>query len=152
MDPQRTQQDQQKPLPSCSDSELNALWQRAFKAPIPGKLKRVHRIACLTYRQQELQEGGLTKGAQRHLAELIDGRTTVGARRRTHAPRVKAGTRLLRSWQGRTYLVTITEDGYLYEGRPYTNLSVIAREITGARWSGPKFFGLKQLLPAKEAR
>ena len=149
---QRTQQDQQNPLPSCSDSELAALWQRAFKAPIPGKLKRVHRIACLTYRQQEVQEGGLTKDAQRHLAELIGERTSDGARRRNQAPRVKAGTRLLRSWQGRTYLVTITENGYLFDGRPYTNLSVIAREITGTRWSGPKFFGLQQLLRAKDTR
>ena len=52
------------------DSELAALWKNAFKAPLPTKLKRVHLIACLTYRLQELQEGGLSLASQRHLKEL----------------------------------------------------------------------------------
>ena len=64
----------------------------------------------------------------------------------THAPfprpRIKPGTRLVRQWQGRTHIVTTTDDGYEYEGTRYASLSVIARTITGTRWSGPAFFGL----------
>lgn len=59
---------------------------------------------------------------------------------RTHA----AGTRLVREWQGRTYEVMILDKGYHWQGRRYTSLSRIAREITGTRWSGPRFFGLKE--------
>ena len=56
---------------------------------------------------------------------------------------IKPGTRLLREWQGRMHEVIILEEGALYDGRTWTSLSAVAREITGARWSGPRFFGLK---------
>jgi len=61
---------------------------------------------------------------------------------RLRYPRYKPGTRLIREWQGVTYEVTIEENGYTWNGRHYRSLSHIAREITGARWSGPRFFGL----------
>ncbi len=58
------------------------------------------------------------------------------------APTIKPGTRLLRSWNGRTIAVTAIEDGFLFEERRYRSLSAIAREVTGTGWSGPRFFGL----------
>lgn len=60
------------------------------------------------------------------------------------APRFKPGTRLIREWQGKTFEVTVMDRGYAYRGNRYESLSEIAREITGARWSGPRFFGLKK--------
>lgn len=76
------------------------------------------------------------------------GRSTVtgpshGARHPT-VVRVKPGTRLLRTWQGKTHEVLVTDTGVLWRGRPYRSLSEVARTITGQRWSGPLFFGLKR--------
>ncbi|QNN68766.1 DUF2924 domain-containing protein [Thermomonas carbonis] len=65
--------------------------------------------------------------------------------------RLKPGTRLLRAWQGKTYTVTVADPGFVYEGKTYGSLSVIAREITGTPWSGPVFFGLKKVASAKAA-
>ena len=56
----------------------------------------------------------------------------------------KVGTRFIREWQGHTHEVTVLEKGYLWQGEHYRSLSRIAREITGTRWSGPRFFGLKE--------
>ena len=58
------------------------------------------------------------------------------------APRISAGARLVREWNGRTHTITVEEEGFTYAGRNYRSLTAIAREITGARWSGPRFFGL----------
>ena len=55
---------------------------------------------------------------------------------------LKTGTTLVRQWHGHTYAVLVRDDGFEYEGQPYRSLSVIAKRITGAHWSGPRFFGL----------
>jgi hypothetical protein len=77
--------------------------------------------------------------------------TTVSKRPNsaTNMARTKSGTRLIRSWQGKTHTVTVEESGYQYEGRRYRSLSEIARQITGTQWSGPLFFGLKSRGPKK---
>ena len=64
-------------------------------------------------------------------------------------PQIKSGARLVREWRGRTHTVTVTEEGFQYDGRHYPSLTQIARAITGAHWSGPRFFGLKK--PEREA-
>jgi hypothetical protein len=61
----------------------------------------------------------------------------------SEAPQIKAGTRLIRDWRGQAHRVTVLENGYEYAGKRYSSLSQIARLITGTRWSGPLFFGLK---------
>ncbi|HEV2464484.1 MAG TPA: DUF2924 domain-containing protein, partial [Acidobacteriaceae bacterium] len=58
--------------------------------------------------------------------------------------RIKPGTRLIRQWQGETHHVTVCDQGFEYNGQKYSSLSEIARLITGTRWSGPLFFGIKQ--------
>ena len=75
------------------------------------------------------------------LAEQIDGKSTRRARSANDRP--IAGTRLVREWDGVEHSVTVRDDGYEYQGRPYKTLSGIAREITGTRWNGWVFFGLK---------
>jgi hypothetical protein len=67
------------------------------------------------------------------------------------APRIRAGARLVREWNGRTHTVTVEEEGFTYAGRNYRSLTAIAREITGARWSGPRFFGLTSKKGASDA-
>ena len=64
---------------------------------------------------------------------------------------IRAGARLVREWNGRTHTVTVEEEGFSYAGRNYCSLSAIAREITGARWSGPRFFGLASKRGASDA-
>jgi hypothetical protein len=130
---------------------LADLWQQAFGRPIPPKLYKPMVVLLLAYRLQELRFGGLTPDTQRYLASLTP-RPTEGRTRGTPTRRLKPGTRLVRSWQGRTYTVTVADKGFLYEGETHKSLSTLARKITGTAWSGPKFFGLKVAATAKAAQ
>jgi hypothetical protein len=98
-------------------------------------------MLLLGYRLQELKLGGLSSGARRHLNSFLS--RTNGGKAARPTRRLKPGTRLQRSWQGRTHIVTVADDGFEYAGQTYASLSVIARPITGTAWSGPAFFGLK---------
>ncbi|MCA3450407.1 MAG: DUF2924 domain-containing protein, partial [Rhodobacter sp.] len=100
----------------------------------------------LGYRIQELAYGGLkpeTIARLEALGEQIDG-GNITLRRIRQDQRPIAGTRLLREYQGVEHVVTVTRDGYEYQGRPYQSLSAIARAITGTRWNGWMFFGLRK--------
>ena len=66
-------------------------------------------------------------------------------------PNLRPGARLVREWRGRTHTIQVTEDGFEYDGKPYSSLSKIAHAITGAHWSGPRFFGLNRP-PGREGR
>jgi len=126
---------------------LAETWQEAFGRPIPPKLFRNTVIPILAYRLQALKFGDLSPAAERYLASLLprkDGKPTKPPPRR-----LKPGTRLLRTWQGRTYTVTVADNGFIWDGMTHRSLSVIARPITGTAWSGPAFFGLKSTKDAK---
>lgn len=84
--------------------------------------------------------GGLTKGTLRRLQSSLE---DLSNRTHRRAASFKAGTRLIREWHGQTHTVIILEKGVEWQGQRYASLSVVAREITGARWSGPRFFGLR---------
>lgn len=94
----------------------------------------------LAYRLQETRLGGLPTKVARELdhAASRDSSNSVARPLQSLTP----GSRLVREWQGRTITVTVTEDGFLWEGKPRRSLSEIARAVTGAHWSGPRFFGL----------
>jgi Protein of unknown function (DUF2924) len=99
----------------------------------------------LAYRIQELAYGGLqpeTVARLEALGQQLDGgKPEVRRLRQDHRP--IAGTRLVREYEGIEYAVTVLSDGFEWEGRPYRSLSAIARAITGTRWNGWVFFGLK---------
>ena len=102
-------------------------------------------IQAIAYRIQENMFGGLSRAARMKLAAAKEGSAGARADRAKVQHRVKPGTRFLREWQGQTHEVTATTDGrFFYSDRTYRSLSEIARQITGTRWSGPAFFGLKQ--------
>ena len=61
------------------------------------------------------------------------------------APALSPGNQLVREWNGRIYRVLVLDDGFELDGRRYRSLSAVARHITGAAWSGPRFFGLKKV-------
>jgi hypothetical protein len=93
---------------------------------------------------QAKEHGGLPREVERQLERLAAQLAKSGDLELEREVRLKPGTRLIREWRGQTYRVEVTKDGYLMEERRYASLSHVARAITGTRWSGPRFFGLKQ--------
>ena len=123
-------------------AELKRQWRELFQAE-PPPYNRKFLESRLAYRIQELAFGGMkpeTSARLMALAEDLDG-CRGSARRGDDRP--IAGTRLIREWQGTEHAVTVTGDGFEWQGRPYGSLSAIARAITGTRWNGPMFFGLR---------
>ena len=124
--------------------ELKKQWRELFDTE-PPPFNRRYLESRLAYRIQELVYGGLKPETIRRLQDLaddLDGKDS-GRRRGRRDIMPIAGTRLLREWQGVEQIVTVTADGFEWQGRPYKSLSAIARAITGTRWNGWVFFGLK---------
>ncbi|MBN4046527.1 DUF2924 domain-containing protein [bacterium AH-315-P15] len=124
-------------LEEMNPSALRKEWRRVYGTPPPNLRSEMMRLA-ISYKLQEQSRGGLSKVAQSKLAAFAESRSVQSGK--SSAPR--PGTRLIREWGGRTHVVNVMEAGFEYGGRSYPSLSGIAREITGARWSGPRFFGL----------
>ena len=125
--------------------ELKKQWRELF-ASEPPPFNRRYFETRLAYRIQELAYGGLKPETIRRLeriGEELDGGDRKKRGMRLDRDRPITGTRLLREWQGVEYVVTVTADGFDWQGRPYKSLSAIARAITGTRWNGWTFFGLK---------
>jgi len=123
---------------------LKQKWRDLFDTE-PPMYNRRHLEARLAYRIQELAYGGLkpeTLKRLHQLAEQFAGGDPV-RRKRPASDRPIAGTRLIREYQGIEYCVTVRDQDFEYQGRPYKSLSAIARAITGTRWNGLLFFGLK---------
>ena len=97
---------------------------------------------AIAYRMQEQELGGLKPAARRFLEKAAE--DNVSGHQISSITNIKPGTRLLREWHGVTYEVIIMEDGVQCNGKRYRSLSEVARAITGTRWSGPLFFGLKK--------
>jgi hypothetical protein len=131
-------------LKSAAMADLKATWRKLFgKEPPP--FNRRYLESRLAYRIQELAYGGLKAETVERLEaladDLDDDRSKV--RRQGTNNRPIAGTQLVREWQGVEHRVTVTDGGFLHQGKPYKSLSAIARTITGTRWNGWIFFGLK---------
>jgi hypothetical protein len=133
-------------LPMMNIAQLQAKWRRDLKQAPPPHVRKQLLVPLLAYKLQEQAYGGLKPEVKRRLRELAAGfdrnpRKTGG--QFTDSIRIKPGTRLIRQWEGKTHQVTVGEAGFEYDGELYKSLSVIARLITGTRWSGPLFFGLR---------
>ena len=131
-------------LETLSTTELRVRWERAFKRPTPKRASRDLLLRALAYHVQEQAEGGLNKVTRRRLAKLAG--SNGENRQPISSPnlRLKPGSRLIREWHGEVHRVTVVEKGFDWRGNRYASLSQIARAITGARWSGPLFFGLRK--------
>ena len=122
---------------------LKAMWRELFAAE-PPPYNRKFLESRLAYRVQELAYGGLKPETLKRLAALAEElEPSMGGRGNRSDNRPIAGTRLMREWQGVEHCKTVLADGYEYDGRPYKSLSAVARAITGTRWNGLVFFGLK---------
>jgi hypothetical protein len=125
--------------------ELKRQWRELFDSE-PPPFNRRYLESRLAYRIQELAYGGLRPETIRRLealGEQLDGGERSKRSIRVDRDRPIIGTRLLRDWLGSEQVVTVTADGFEWQGRPYKSLSAIARAITGTRWNGWTFFGLK---------
>jgi hypothetical protein len=125
--------------------DLKQQWRDLFDSE-PPPFNRRFLESRLAYRIQELSYGGLKPDTIRRLealGEQLDGGNITTRRIRADRDRPITGTRLLREWQGVEQIVTVTQGGFEWQGRPYQSLSAIARAITGTRWNGWVFFGLK---------
>ncbi len=131
-------------LQTLPTPDLKRQWRELFGTE-PPPFNRAYLQSRLAYRIQELAYGGLrpeTRTRLEALGEQLDGGNVVLRRVRADS-RPLAGTRLVREWQGVQHVVTVRADDFEYEGRPYKSLSAVARHITGTRWNGWTFFGLK---------
>jgi hypothetical protein len=126
-------------LSAATIFELRGEWRRLHRAAPPMRLSRDLLMRGITYKLQERPLGGLSKSILRRLERLsLDLQTPA-------APiSLKTGARLVREWRGVTHSVLVDADGFEWRGRRYRSLTLIAHEITGAHWSGPRFFGLRK--------
>jgi len=131
-------------LKTTPTADLKEQWKDLFGTE-PHSFNRSYLESRLAYRIQELAYGGLRPETIRRLERLgeqLDG-GDIATRRIRADVRPIAGTRLIREFQAVEHVVTVTADGFDWQGRPYKSLSAIARAITGTRWNGWVFFGLK---------
>jgi Protein of unknown function (DUF2924) len=135
-------------LPMLDLHELRQEWRRLSKADASPRLSRDLLRRAVAYRLQELAFGGLRPESQRQLCQIAMELKQTGAARIRPRPQLTSGTRLFREWRGRSYEVTVIDNGFSWQGSHYRSLSAVARTITGTSWSGPLFFGLKQHRPA----
>jgi len=124
--------------------DLKKQWRDLFETE-PPPYNRTFLETRLAYRIQELAYGGLKPQTRARLAALAEQLDEGKAKRRQRRgdDRPVAGTQLIREWQGVEHCVTVRDHDYEYQGRPYKSLSAVARAITGTRWNGWVFFGLK---------
>ena len=130
-------------LPEASTTDLKGRWRALYGTEPPRRISRDLLIRALAYRIQEQALGGLKPSTRRLLTKAA---AAASARRPIQlAPEstLKAGTVLLREWHGTQHQVVVREDGIMFQGRQYKSLSQVAHRITGTKWSGPLFFGLK---------
>lgn len=123
-------------LETMDRAALLAAWSDLFGTPAPKAMSRMFLRQFVAFEVQARQRGGLTV-AVRKILEV-----EPGQRAPAHSPALKPGGRLIREWNGVTHVVDVLDHRFIWKGKPYRSLSAIAREITGAHWSGPRFFGL----------
>jgi hypothetical protein len=134
-------------LDECSRAELRLHWKTLLGEAPPACLGRDVLALGVAHALQERRCGGLSKPVAKELERLLaavleGGKSEAGRSSTMTLPRT--GTILVREWQGVAHHVTVLDDGFLWNGRTHRSLSGIARAITGARWNGPRFFGMRE--------
>jgi Protein of unknown function (DUF2924) len=128
-------------LPDLSLEELRGLWQDIYGYPAPAAFRRKLLARGIAYERQAKRFGGLSPSISRRLQRVANDLSS--GRPPARGAKLKTGTRLVRDWNGIAHVVDVVDGGFVWKGEHYRSLSVVARTITGARWSGPRFFGLQ---------
>ncbi len=123
---------------------LRAEWRRLYRSHPPKRAGRDLLARAIAYKLQERALGGLSAAAKRKLRAFAEQLDRGDGTAFDAGISLKPGAKLVREWHGEIYSVMALEQGFEFNGRRYRSLSRIAREITGAHWSGPRFFGLKR--------
>ena len=135
-------------LSKSSIKDLRERWKILYGKEPSGHFGRSFLTRAIAYRLQERAYGGLKPSTCRLLARVAQETATGSSPKKPQSRKAQSGTILIREWQGRAHRVTMLDDGVSFDGKRYRSLSEVAREITGSRWSGPRFFGLRS--PAQE--
>ncbi len=123
--------------------ELVEHWRAHYRSVSPKGISRRLLIRGIAYEMQAKRYGGLKPTPDRRLQMIANGTANGDRGGRKATPRLQPGARLVREWYGANHVVEVIEGGFIWNGNRHRSLSAIARAITGARWSGPRFFGLK---------
>lgn len=118
-----------------SRDELKELWKEEIGSEVPPRISQSTLLRVLINEHQWKISGQSRKRYMKKLKRIIDVKASS-------KPLAHAGNRLIREWNGRQYVVDVLPDGYLWNGKTWRSLSAIAKEITGTKWSGPRFFGV----------
>jgi hypothetical protein len=134
-------------LHDMSRDELLERWDKLYDSPAYKGVRNITLIRGIAYKLQEKRQGGLRPSTRRQIVKIA--RASVSARADQVAspsltnkrPKVQTGSKLVREWNGSTYEVIVADKGYVLNGVTHASLSACAKAITGAHWSGPRFFG-----------
>lgn len=132
-------------------TDLRVTWLRLYRVEPPKKVGRDVLELGIAWKRQDRVLGGHSSAVRRQLEGLA---RAMAAKQDIAPPRavsLKPGARLLRTWDGQTHEVMVVEGGFIWRGKTWRSLSSIAREMTGTRWSGPRFFGLAKRARTTEA-
>lgn len=124
--------------------DLRAVWEQHYGTVAPGTLRREMLIRSILWQVQAKALGGLKPATRKYLLEVADAARSNTAPAPPPPLRIRAGTKLIRVWQNRTHTVTALDEGFEWQGKRYRSLSQIARAMTGTRWNGLVFFGVKR--------
>lgn len=124
-------------------AELRSRWKILFGSKPPPAFGRDLLQRALAFRIQEYRTGGLSPSTRQELNQLIRNSSSTAPGKMPLPRRIQAGAVLLRQWNGQEYRVIAVDGGFSFGGKTYNDLSTIARTITGTRWNGPRFFGLR---------
>lgn len=140
-------------LPRLHKVALAGLWRELFETDAPAQMRKELMVQFLAYRIQEQKFGTLSDRSRHLLGQLAKTIESSSGTFSSPGLPIRPGTRLIRQWKDQVHTVNVGEGTYEYRGDRYRSLSEIARLITGTRWSGPLFFGLKgnEMRNSKEA-
>jgi Protein of unknown function (DUF2924) len=124
-------------------AQLRARYREVFRTDPPKALGPDLLRRCIAHRVQEKAYGGLSPATQRLLNQLVRAAMAKPNGRLELPRRIKPGSELVRTWKGKTHRVMVMADGFAHDGKTFTSLSEIAFGITGTKWNGPRFFGLR---------
>jgi hypothetical protein len=124
--------------------QLKERWRTMYRSAPPGRSSKKLLVSAIAYRMQERAFGGLKPSVLKHLEQAYGDAGVLRIQNTRPVTKASAGTVLIRDWRGQSHQVTVLENGVLYRKENYRSLSQVARIITGTRWSGPLFFGLKR--------
>jgi hypothetical protein len=130
-------------LPDTPIAELRRRYRELFKAETPKAFGPDLLRRSIAQRIQERAYGGLSAATRRLLDQLVKAAVAKPNGKLDLPRRIKPGSELVRTWKGKTYRVVVTANGFTYDGQTFARLSEIASTITGTRWNGPRFFGLR---------